>query len=95
MYASVIELQFKPGKIEEALELARSLRSELAGLDGIKQFITIDRGDDSSLAVVIYGSQAQWEAAAPRAQEILGRMADLVAAPPVRAGGDVYVNEMF
>ena len=95
MFASVIAFQFQPGKTEEAIELAGSLRSELEQLDGLKPFIPINRGNDRGLSIVIYESQARWEAAGPRAQEILGRMASLVAAPPSREGCDVPVNDVF
>ncbi len=95
MFTSVIEFQILPGKMEEAIEFAGSLGSELEQIDGLKQFITIDRGNDRALSLVIYESQAQWEAAGPRAQEILGRMAGLVAAPPNREGCEVPVNQTF
>jgi hypothetical protein len=95
MFASVIEFQMLPGKMEDAAEFAGSLRSQLEQLDGLKQFITIDRGNDKALTLVIYESQAQWEAAGPKAQEILGKMAELVAAPPNREGCEVTVNEVF
>ena len=95
MYASVVEFKFKPGVTEQAMNLIRSVMPELRQIDGAKQFIAIDTGDDTGLLVVVFGSQGQFEAATPKAQEILGRMADLVAAPPVRKGHAITINEVI
>ncbi len=95
MYASVINFQLKPGKTDEATAMAEAMRPELESVPGIRQFIVIDQGDDNGLAVVIYNSQADQEAATPKAQELLGSMAELYAAPPERKGCEVTVNESF
>ncbi len=95
MYASVVEIQLKPGKMDEATEIARAMRPDLEQLNGLKQFIVIDHCHDKFLAVVIYEGKADREAATPKAQELLGRLAELVAAPPERMGCEVTVNEVF
>ncbi len=95
MYARVVEIQLKPGKMDEATAIAREMRSELGQIDGLEQFIAIDHCHDRFLAVVIYESKADQEAATPKARELIGRFADLWAAPPERMGCDVTVNEVF
>ena len=95
MYASVIELQFQPGKTEEALEMTQGLIPELRQIDGLMQFLVVDRGNDRSLVIAVYESQAKREAATSSAQAILGRMAGLLAAAPNREGCEVSVNELF
>ena len=95
MYASVINFQFKPGKTDEATAMAAAMSPELESVPGIRQFLVIDQGDDNGLAVVVYNSQADQEAATPKARELLGNMAELYAAPPERKGGEVTVNESF
>ena len=95
MYASVIGIQLKPGKMDEATEIARAMRPDLKQLNGLKQFVVIDHCHDKLLAVVIYEGKADQEAATPKAQEIIGRLAELVAAPPERMGCEVIVNEVF
>lgn len=95
MFASVLEFRFKPEALDQGIEFARSLRPELEQLDGLKQFIVIKTGEDTQLGIVIYESQAQQEAATPRAREIMGRMADMLAAPPERKGCEVVVNEVI
>ncbi len=95
MYASVIEIQLKPGKMDEATEIARAMRPELEQLHGLKQLVVIDHCHDKLLAVAIYEGKADQEAATPKAQELIGRLAELAAAPPERMGCAVTVNEVF
>ena len=74
MYASYIEVQFKPGSTAEAMEMARQMKSEL-GQMGMKQFIVADKGDDSSTLLALYDTAEDQEAAGPKAAELLGRLA--------------------
>ncbi len=95
MYASVVEIQLKPGKMDEATEMVRAMRPDLEQFNGLKQLVVIDHCHDKLLAVVIYEGKADQEAATPTAQELIGRLAELAAAPPVRMGCAVTVNEVF
>ncbi len=95
MYASVVEIQTKPGKTEELVAAIKAALPELGQITGLKQFITLDMGNDKGLSIVVYESQAAQEAATPKAQEILGRWADLYASPPNRQGAEVRINESF
>ena len=94
MYASYIEVQFKPGKTAEVMEMARQMKSEL-GQMGMKQFIVADKGDDSSTLLALYDTAEDQEAAGPKAAELLGRLADLFAAPPERKQVEVPINFSF
>ncbi len=92
MYCSVLEIQLKPGKMDEATEIVRAMRPDLEQLNGLKQLVVIDHCHDRFLAVAIYEGKADREAATPKAQELLGRLAELAAAPPERMGCAVTVN---
>ena len=94
MYASYIDMQLKPGKTAEAMEMARQMESEL-GQMGMKQFIIADKGNDSSTLLAIYDTAEAQEAAGPRAAELLGRLADLFAAAPERKQVEVPINFSF
>ena len=94
MYASFIEMQLKPGKTAEAMEMARQMETEL-GQMGMKQFIIADKGDDSSTLLALYDTAADQEAAGPKAVEILSRLADLFAAAPERKQVEVPINFSF
>lgn len=95
MFASVVEIQLKPGALDEAVAIARAAIPELRDMIGIKQLISIDKGNDQGLVVVIYESRAAQEAAAPKAREILGRVIGLAVAHPVRSCCEVNINEQF
>ena len=87
-------MRFKPGKTAEAMEMARQMKSEL-GQMGMKQFIVADKGDDSSTLLALYDTAEDQEAAGPKAAELLGRLADLFAAPPERKQVEVPINFSF
>ena len=95
MYASYIEMQLKPGKMAEAVEMIERVESELQFVGGLKQFIVVDRGNDSSTLVALYDTAEDQEAAGPKAAELLGRLADLMAAPPDRKQVEVPINFIF
>lgn len=95
MYSSIVETQAKPGKTEDLVAAVKAALPEFGQIAGIKHLVTIDLGNDKGLSIVVYESQAAQEAATPKAQEILGRWADLYAAMPKRQGGEVLINESF
>jgi quinol monooxygenase YgiN len=94
MYSSIINIQFQPDKMNEAMEIAEAMKPELAEL-GCNQFLLVDQGNDSSLVLAVYDSQAKQEAATPKAQELLGRLGHLYAVAPERKGGEVNLNESY
>ena len=94
MYASYIEMQLKPGTMAEAIEMTKQMEADL-GQMGMKQFIIVDRGNDSSTLVALYDTAEDQEAAGPKAAELLGRLADFMAAPPDRKQVEVPINFIF
>ncbi len=94
MHASYIEMQLKPGTMADAIEMAKQMEADL-GQMGMKQFIIVDRGNDSSTLVALYDTAEDQEAAGPKAAELLGRLADLMAAPPDRKQVEVPINFIF
>ena len=94
MYASYIEMQLKPGTMADAIEMAKQMEADL-GQMGMKQFIIVDRGNDSSTLVALYDTAQAYYAAGPKAAELLGRLADLMAAPPDRKQVEVPINFIF
>ena len=94
MYASYIEMQLKPGKMAEAIEMTKQMEADL-GQMGMKQFIIVDRGNDTSTLVALYDTAQAYYAAGPKAAELLGRLADFMAAPPERKQVEVPINFIF
>ena len=94
MYASYIEMQLKPGKTAEAMEMAKQMEADLRQM-GMKQFIIADKGNDSSTLLAIYDTAEAQEAAGPKAAEIVSRLMDVIAAPPDRKQVEVPINFRF
>ena len=95
MYASYIEMQLKPGKMAEAVEIMRQVEAELRQVDGLKQFIIVDRENDSSTVLALYDTAEDQEAAGPKSAEIVSRLKDIIAAPPDRKKVEVPINFIF
>ena len=81
MYASYIEFQHKPGKTAEAIEMTRQMEVDLRQM-GMKQFIIVDKGDDSSTLIALYDTAQAYYAAGPKAAELLGNLADFWRSRP-------------
>ena len=94
MYASYIEFQHKPGKTVEAIEMTKQMEADLRQM-GMKQFIIVDKGDDSSTLIALYDTAQAYYAAGPKAAELLDRLAIFMTAPPERKQADVPINFIF
>ena len=87
-------MQLKPGKMAEAIEMTKQMEADL-GQMVMKQFIIVDRGNDSSTLVALYDTAEDQEAAGPKAAELLGRLAVFMAGPPERKQVEVPINFIF
>ena len=88
-------MQLKPGKMAEAMEMMKQLEAELGGIDGLKQFIIVDRGNDRSTVLALYESAEEQEAATPKSAEVVSRFMNVIAAPPDRQQVEVPINFIF
>jgi hypothetical protein len=96
MHASVIEYTLKPGVRDEANALTEELIEELSSrVQGLRAFFNMDRGGDKGMAIAIYENEADWAAAAPVAEEVLGKLGPYMAAMPERAGCDITFLKRF
>lgn len=95
MYATVIESRVKPGQRGDLLAALHEAMPDVAKVLGIKQILSVDRGDDRALTLIIYESQAAQESASERAREILEALSEYYAEAPVRSVGEVMLNDTF
>ena len=96
MHATVLDFTFKPETRDEAIALTEQLVDEMSKkVDGLRGFIAVDRGNNKGTAIALYESEAQWAAAAPVAQEIMGRLAEYFAEMPERTGCEVTIAKRF
>ena len=74
--------------------MTKQMEADL-GQMGMKQFIIVDKGDDSSTLIAFYDTAQAYYAAGPKAAELLGRLADFMAGPPERKQVEVPINFIF
>ena len=75
--------------------MMRQVEAELRQVDGLKQFIIVDRGNDSSTVLALYDTAEDQEATGPKSAEIVSRFMDVIAAPPDRKQVEVPINFIF
>lgn len=96
MYASIIEATFKPESRDVAIEKADELVEELKNrVTGLKAFVTIDNGDDTTTSIAFYDSKEHFEAAAPSAQGVLAQLGPFMTTMPVRRGCELLIAKRF
>ena len=81
--------------MRQAVDATVGAIDQIRDIDGIKQMISIDTGNDTGLLVAIYESQAAQEAAGPKARDVMSLLADFLAVQPERKACEVLVNETF
>ena len=95
MNASHVEVQVQSGKAAEAIQRTKELTVDIGTIPNIKRFMLIDQGDDKALFIAFYDTAEEQERATPKAQELLGALADLMAAPPKRIQVEVAIDHTF
>ena len=95
MYASHVEVQIQPGKTAEAIQRTKDLINEIGEIPKIKRFMVLDKGDDKALFIAFYDNAEDQVAATPKAQEVIGLLADLAAAPPERVQVEVAIDHSY
>ena len=95
MYASHVEVQVQPGKAAEAIQRPKDLTADIGTIPNIKRFMLIDKGDDKALFLAFYDTAEDQVTATPKAQEVIGLLADLAAAPPERVQVEVAIDHTY
>ena len=95
MYASYIEAKVKSGTSAKAIALAKNMISDVGEIPNVKKFILIDKGNDNILLLAFYDTAEDQVAATPKAQEVIGILADLAAAPPERVQVEVAIDHTY
>ena len=95
MYASHVEVQLQSGKTAEAIQRTKDLIPKIGEIPKIKRFMVLDKGDDNFLFIAFYDTAEDQVAATPKAQEVIGILADLTAAPPERVQVEVAIDHTY
>lgn len=95
MYIRVTRFEDKAENIKEARALAQKLVPEIKQIPGLKEFINAQHDDGKGITIAVYASQADAEAALPKANELWSRFADMWASPPVTEEYEVRIHEVI
>ena len=95
MYASYIEAKVKSGTSAKAIELAKNMISDVGEIQKLKRFMVLNKGDDKATFLAFYDTAEDQVAATPKAQEVIGLLADLAAAPPERVQVEVAIDHTY
>lgn len=83
MYARITHYQVQRDKLDEALEIGRGIRAEVARIPGLRAFASFSRDDGKSVVIAVYENKAAAGAAAKYVTEIWEKLAAVVVAPPM------------
>lgn len=93
MYARITTFDANLDKFDETVERLRKILPEIMAIPGLKHYYHTGRSEDGKCAVIaIYESKEAAIAATPKAQELFGRFADVLASPPVPQEYDVLLH---
>ena len=95
MYASHVEVQVQSGKMGEAIQRTKDLINDVGEIPKLRRFMVLDKSDDKALFLAFYDTAEDQVAATPKAQEVIGRLADLAAAPPERVQAEVAIDHTY
>lgn len=92
MFARVTQYKMKSGSMADATKLAESLRGDIMGLPGLRQFINVAKPDGSGYVISLSDSEAAANANTGRVAEIWGAFGKHLEKPPKIEGYDVVAN---
>ena len=91
MYYRMTTFSYDPARESEVIALADSVRDEMKAIGGLQSGCSVRIAEGRSVTVGVYDSAESAAAAQPKVQELLGRMAELLNAPPeVQEGPTIW-----
>ena len=97
MYARAVNVQFQPGKMDEATRIVKeSIVPVLHEQKGFKkQFLLTQRDTGKAISINLWETEADLTAfeSGPHYRELMGKLADVLAGPPTGERYEVSVQE--
>ena len=89
MYYRITGVSFKPDSRDAIFAYADGARDQMKGIAGLQNVQTVETGEGTMLLIAVYDNQANAEAGALVARQILGGMAAHFTAMPTEQVGPV------
>ena len=81
---------YDPAREGEVIALANSIRDQMKAIDGLQSACSVRIAEGKSVTIGVYDTAESAVAAQPKVGELLGRLADLLNAPPEVQEGPVF-----
>lgn len=89
MYYRMTTFSYDPSRKDEVIAIADSVRGELKAISGLPSSYSVRIEDGKSVTIAIYDNEDSAAAAQPEVQQILGKLASVLIAPPEVQQGPV------
>jgi len=92
MFARITKFKMKPGSRAEATAMMEKLKTQIMGMNGMKQFINVMNDDGTGYVISVVESQATSDANAEKVAALWANFAPLMEAAPTAEGYEVVAN---
>ena len=89
MYYRVTTFSFNPDREDDMLAVANAAADEMKAIAGLQSATIVRVGDGKTITIGAYDTEESAAAAQPKIQSILGRLGDMLTAPPEVQEGPV------
>ena len=89
MYFRITTFSYDPDREDEFIAIADAARDEMKDIEGLRSISSARVGDGKSVTVASYDTEESASSALPKIQEILGKLAPVMTAPPEVQEGPV------
>jgi len=90
MHYRMTTFSYEPAREGEILALANSISDEMRAIDGLQSACSVRVAEGKAVTIGVYDTAESAAAAQPKVGELLGRLADIVTAPPEVQEGPVF-----
>ena len=90
MHYRMTTFSYDPDREGEIIALADSISDEMRAIGGLQSACSVRIAEGKSITIGVYDTAESAAAAQPKVGELLGRLADVVNAPPEVQEGPVF-----
>ena len=82
MHYRITSFSFDPDREDDVMAVAHAAADELKAIAGMQSAVIVRVGDGKTMTIAAYDTEASANAAMPKIQGILGKLAAVLNAPP-------------
>ncbi len=90
MHYRMTTFSYDPAREGEVIALAESIRDQMRAIDGLQSACSVRIAEGKSVTIGVYDNAESATAAQPKVGELLGRLAEILNAPPEVQEGPVF-----